>query len=258
MATIDSLWLSPPAELTLSTDDVHVWRASLDQPATYVRQLAQILCPDERERAGRFYYDRHRRRFIVRRGLLRMILGRYLGLKPGQLRFRHGPGGKPALLPPPDEGGEALRFNLSHSQELALFAVTRGRELGVDLEYIRPIVAVEQIVAHFFSDRENEAFSALPPNRQLEAFFNCWTRKEAYVKARGGGLALSLKQFAVSLAPGEPAALSCTGGDPREVAGWSLRALKPGPGYVAALAVEGHDWRLTCWQWPGLATESQV
>jgi 4'-phosphopantetheinyl transferase len=178
-------------------------------------------------------------------------LGRYLGLKPGQLRFCYGPHGKPSLAPPLEE--EALRFNVSHSQGLALFAVARGRELGVDLEYVRPIAEVEQIVARFFSERESKAFSALPAGRRLEAFFNCWTRKEAYVKARGGGLALSLKQFDVSLAPGEAAALSCTGDDAQEVARWSLWALEPGPGYVAALAVEGHGWRLACWQWPGQA-----
>jgi 4'-phosphopantetheinyl transferase len=257
MAAFDSSWLSPPADLALAKDDVHVWRASLDQPAAYVRRLAQMLCPDELERAGRFYHEQHRRRFTVRRGLLRAILGRYLGLKPGQLCFRYGPGGKPSLASPLDEGQEALRFNVSHSRGLALFALARGRELGIDLEYIRPMAEVGQIVARFFSERENEAFGALPPGQQLEAFFNCWTRKEAYVKARGEGLALSLGQFDVSLAPGEPAALLSTGDDPREAARWSLRALKPGPGYVAALAVEGHGWRLTCWQWPGHEAESQ-
>jgi len=248
MMHFDRLWLHPPESLALADDDVHVWRASLNLAAEHMQDLQRTLTADERERAERFHFQKDRERFIVTRGLLRAILSRYLDVEPGQLRFGYSPYGKPALLR--ESGGEMLRFNLSHSHGLALYAVTRGRAVGIDLEYVRADLANERIAEQFFSPREVAALRALPAGVRAEAFFNCWTRKEAYVKARGEGLSLPLNQFDVSLAPGEPAALVSTRGDPLEAFRWSLQALFPGPGYVAALAVEGHSWRLRCWQWP--------
>jgi 4'-phosphopantetheinyl transferase len=142
-----------------------------------------------------------------------------------------------------------LGFNLAHSHELALYAITRGREVGIDLERIRSNLVDEQIAERFFSPREVVVLRGLPTHRQREAFFNCWTRKEAYVKAKGQGLSIPLDQFDVSLAPGEPAALLSTQWHPQEASRWSLQKLNPGCGYVAALAVEGHDWQVKCWQW---------
>jgi 4'-phosphopantetheinyl transferase len=142
-----------------------------------------------------------------------------------------------------------LSFNLTHSHQLALYAVTRRREIGVDLEYVRADFADEQIAERFFSPREVAALRTVPENLLKEAFFHCWTRKEAYVKAKGEGLSIPLDQFDVSLAPGEPALLLSTRDDPQEADRWSLQALFPGSGYVAALAVEGRTWRLKCWQW---------
>lgn len=242
-------WSPPPAALTLDENEVHVWRASLDLTASRIQSLERTLSPDECGRAGRFHFERDRRRFIVAHGLLRAILARYLGTEPGQLQFRYDPHGKPALAV--DSGGGGLRFNLSHSHRVALYAVARGREVGIDVERIRTAVDVEQIAERFFSPREVAALRVLPPEVRTEAFFTCWTRKEAYVKARGKGLALPLDQFAVSLTPGEPAALLSVRGMLQETSRWSLRALAPGPGYVAALAVEGHSRRLRCWQWAG-------
>jgi 4'-phosphopantetheinyl transferase len=205
------------------------------------------LSEDEGARAARFYFQKDREHFIVARGLLRSILGRYLDSEPSTLRFSYSNYGKPALV-----GAEeaALRFNLSHSGGLALLAVTRGREIGVDLERVRPDFVDDQIAERFFSPREVARLRALPPGVQLEAFFTCWTRKESYIKAHGEGLSLPLDGFDVTLTPGEPAALLSTRGDLREAALWSLRALHPWPGYVAALAVEGHDWQLKTWRWP--------
>ncbi len=242
------MWLYPPESLALADDEVHVWRAFLDLATEQVEDLYRSLTPDEQERAGRFRFQRDREHFIVARGVLRAILGRYLKVEPGQLHFRYSPYGKPALTG--ESGGETLRFNLSHSYGLALYAVARSREIGVDLEHIRADLASERMAEQFFSAREIAALRALPANVQTEAFFNCWTRKEAYVKARGKGLSLPLHQFDVSLAPGEPATLVSTRGDPLEASRWSLQALYPGPGYAATLAVEGHSWRLRCWQWP--------
>ncbi len=168
-------------------------------------------------------------------------------MAPDHLRFYYGPQGKPKL--DKETAGEALRFNVTHTQGLALYAVANGREVGIDVERIRPELVDGDFAERFFSPREVAALRMLPVGLRPEAFFNCWTRKEAYAKARGDGLSLPLKQFDVSLAPREPAALLSTKGDPLEAARWSLSALHPGPGYVAALAVEGHDWRLECRQW---------
>jgi 4'-phosphopantetheinyl transferase len=247
MASFDRLWCLPPSEMALSSAQVHVWRVSLEPDASGVEQLQRNLSADELQRAARFHFPRDRRRFIVARGALRDILGRYLGMPPSDLDFCYSSYGKPALAHAPGE--EWLRFNVSHSHELALVAVTRDREVGVDLEYLRSDIACEEIAAHFFSGSERASLRALPTEVKHQAFFNCWTRKEAYIKAHGEGLSLPLDQFDVSLAPGEPAALLATRHDPRDAWRWSLQALMPGPGYAAAVVVEGQGWHLTCWQW---------
>ncbi|PKO23429.1 MAG: 4'-phosphopantetheinyl transferase [Chloroflexi bacterium HGW-Chloroflexi-1] len=241
MMTFEQAGDSPPPYCTLLSDEVHVWRMPLEQPAGCVRQLLQSLSADERTRAAQFHFERDRRRFIVARGALRIILGSYLSLEPSHLQFGCGSHGKPYLSKP---DYCAIRFNLAHSHELALYALSYGREIGVDIEYIRPMPNIEQIVGRFFSASESAALQALPPGQQLEAFFNCWTRKEAYIKAIGDGLAQPLDQFQVSLAPGELPQLLRVEKNSSEVARWRMEALKPAPGYVAALAVEGFDWSL--------------
>lgn len=240
-------WRPPPTALTVERCEVHVWRAALETTAGCVEGLRQSLSADERVRAARFCFQRDRERFIVARGLLRAILSRYLGMDPGELQFCYSAHGKPGLIG--DAGADRLCFNLSHSDGRVLYAITRGREIGVDLERIRDDLAEGEIAARFFSSREAAVLTALPPERRTIAFFHCWTRKEAYIKAKGQGLFISLNQFEVSLAPGEPAALLSTEWDPQEAGRWSLRALSPGPGYVAAVAVEGDQWCLRCWDW---------
>jgi 4'-phosphopantetheinyl transferase len=179
--------------------------------------------------------------------VLRDILSRYLGVPPSALVFRYSTYGKPALA----AGFDAARvcFNISHSHEMALFAVTCEREIGVDIEHLGRDIHAEEIAEHFFSAHERASLRTLPAAAKHEAFFNCWTRKEAYIKAHGEGLSLPLDQFDVSLLPGEPAALLATRNDPWEARRWSLQALSPGSGYVAALAVEGQGWQLSCWHW---------
>ena len=233
----------------LGRDEVHVWRARLDRNTSYRQSLQQILTADEQVRAERLYFPKDRQHFVVARGVLRLILSRYLDMEPYQLRFCYNRYGKPGLVT--SSGQEALSFNVSHSCGLALYAVTRSREIGIDLERIRRDFACEQIAERFFSPREKATLRALQAKKvKHRAFFNCWTRKEAYIKARGEGLSLPLDQFDVSLAPEEPATLLDMRGDPREASRWSLQELFPGSGYVAALAVEGHGWRLACWEWP--------
>lgn len=243
----DCSWDRPPWPLELGYEDVHVWRASLDVTGERLRSLQRTLSPDERERAERFHFERDRRRYIIAHGVLRDILSRYLGVGPGLLRFHRGPHGKPALTE--TFGGGELGFNLTHSNELVLCAVTRSRKVGIDLEHMRTGFSEVQIAEQFFSSREIEELRSLSPEVRREAFFSCWTRKEAYLKAIGEGLLSPLDHFSVSLTPEEPAVLRHVAGDPSEAARWSLRALTPGPGYAAALVVEGRSWRLSCWQW---------
>lgn len=235
-------WESPPLRPLLGAEEVHVWCVPLDPPEEEVRRCAALLSPDEQARAARFRFEKHRREFTVGRGMLRTLLGRYLDADPRRLEFGYGPHGKPVLA----SGG--LRFNLSHSGSLALYAVARERELGVDIEEHRPLDDAEQIAERFFSRAENEAFRALPPELRNEAFFLCWTRKEAYIKAIGEGLSLPLHEFDVSLAPGEPARL-LGARDAAQALRWTLRGLDPAPGYAAAIVVEGSGWELACWRW---------
>ncbi len=242
-----SSWDSPPKMLLLSHNAVHVWRASLHVSTPELRAFEDTLAVDERARAERFYFQKHREHFIAGRGLLRNILSRYLDREPDRLRFCYNAYGKPSLTE--ETGAEGLCFNLSHSHEMALYAVTHGREIGVDIEYFRPNVETEKLAERFFSPREAAVLRALPEQLRKEGFFNCWTRKEAYIKAEGQGMSIPLSTFDVSLMPGEPAALLHTESHPQETSRWSLQALHPEPSYAAALAVKGHDWELKCWQW---------
>ena len=240
-------WEAAPPQVRAAHEEVHVWRASCRLAADEVKALRGLLSEDETARADRFRFARDRDDFTVARGVLRVILGRYTGREPGGLRFIYSPFGKPSL----DEGagGGALRFNLSHSGGVALYAVTVGREVGVDVERVREEMDCVGMADRFFSADEVKVLNSLAPEAQTRAFFDCWARKEAYIKARGEGLSMPLDSFDVSLAPGEPAALLRTRGDAAEASRWTLRELSPGQGFAAAVAVEGGGWRLRCWQW---------
>jgi 4'-phosphopantetheinyl transferase len=229
-------WPLPVSDLRLADDEVHAWRARLDVHDPDVGRLAQTLSTDERERASRFHFARDRQRFVVGRGLLRSILGRYLGVQAAQIRLCYGPHGKPCLAG--GSNSENLQFNLAHSQDLMLVGVGRDQQLGVDLEYLRPLPDAAQIAAQFFSARERAAYSALPETQKMAAFYACWTRKEAYLKALGGGLALPLDSFDVSLAPGDSPRILAVHGLPDEAERWSVYDLVPAPGYAAALVIE--------------------
>ena len=248
MLSLHPMWPLPPSGWALAASDVHVWLASLDQTAAYVEQLAETLTADERTRVARFYFERDRHDFIVARGLLRTILAHYLNTAPRDIRFHLGHAGKPSIQPAPQPPG--IRFNLSHSGRLVLYAIARQWEVGVDIEYMSPLRDLESIAAHVFSRREQAVLHALPEEVKRQAFYACWTRKEAYIKANGDGLARGLDQFDVSLAPGEAAQLVNVEWDPGEASRWSLQDLPLIPGYAAALAIEGKEWRLSCWEWP--------
>lgn len=234
------LWAPPPAVIELGQDDLHLWLVELDIPAPDVDLARRTLSPDEVERAGRFHFERDARRYVAAHAGLRSILARYTGLRPQDLSFQASQYGKPFLAPGIPYTHAALNFNLSHSGELGLVAVTLERRVGVDIEQVRPEFADGSIAQRFFSPGEVRALRALPPGEQTAAFFRCWTRKEAFVKARGEGLSLSLDSFDVAFAPNEPPALLRIAGEAREAHRWSLHAV-PLPDawpYEAAVAVE--------------------
>jgi len=233
--------------IPLLPDEVHVWRASLDQTLSRVLRHARMLSPDEQLRVERYYCERDRVRFIVSRGALRAILGQYVDIAPNRLQFRYGPHGKPALTE--DCGGAIFQFNLSHSEGLALIAVTCQRAIGIDLEIIRPFDHLERMSNRLFSCHERVALRSLPASLKLEGFFKCWTCKEAYVKACGDGLTRPLHQFDVLVIPGQPAQLLSVHNNAQEACRWTVMALRPAHGYAAALAVKGHGWRLKHQQW---------
>lgn len=236
-----------PTDYCLHVGDVHVWRVSLDQPLPVVKRLEEWLSEDEQRRAIRYHFPEHRDRFVVCHAALRAIISRYLNRPSREIEFGYGAQGKPYLNHPQEN--IPLHFNLSHSHNLALIAVTLQREIGVDLEYIRPDFIPGEIAERFFSPAENEKLRTLPASEQRLAFFHCYTRKEAFIKARGDGLTCPLDQFDVEVMPGRAAALLRTCWDPQEASRWSMANLAPGPGYVGALVVEGELGRLSCWQW---------
>jgi 4'-phosphopantetheinyl transferase len=248
----DTVWNDPPRVFSLAAGPVQVWRFSLELEAARAELLWPLLTEEEAVRARRFYFEKHRRRFLVGRAFLRLVLGRYLQREPQALRFTYGGHGKPAV----EDAGD-LHFNLSHSGEAGLLGVTRGREIGADIEEVRPRDSLMDIARRFFAPEEVATLSALAPAEQQLAFFLCWTRKEAFLKAGGEGLARPLDQFTVSLKPGEPARLTWVATDPAEAARWTLHSLTPGPNLVACVALRDHGWPMQCFDGkPVLDTQS--
>jgi len=227
-----SNWLPAPNSLSLEAGQVHVWRVSLEQDDVLLDRFRRMLEPEEIDRAGRFRFERLQRHFVAARGFLRYVLARYVAADPKALRFSYSSYGKPSL-----EGERSLQFNMSHSHDVALVAVTRDAAVGVDVEHIRSDFASEEIATRFFSRLEVETFSSLPKEERVAAFFRCWARKEAYIKAIGKGLSQPLDGFDVTLAPSDPAAL-LRGGEEDTVA-WSMTDIDVGSDYASALVVEG-------------------
>ncbi|MEN6606722.1 MAG: 4'-phosphopantetheinyl transferase superfamily protein [Bryobacteraceae bacterium] len=244
------MWRPAVSRGELRENEVHVWRAALDVSARELERLVRSLSEEEQARARRYIVESARVHFAAARGILRDILSRYLGLPPAEIRFTYGKSGKPALAG--EINTAALRFNLSHSHGFALYAVTCGRETGIDIEKVRPEPSASQIAERFFSPCEAAALRELPPELVPAGFFLCWTRKEAYIKACGEGLYMNLKNFDVSLTPGEPAKLLAVRDDASEASRWSLMDLKPHPHYTAALAVEGAIPKLCLFDWRNL------
>jgi 4'-phosphopantetheinyl transferase len=252
LSTVSSerVWSSFPANLALAKDEIHVWLAGLNDPGIGLKYFADYLSLAERNRAAQFKFLPDRRRYLVAHAALRSILGMYLNVHPVAIEFGSGPVGKPKLAH--NFASSELGFNLSHSGEIALIAVTRGSEIGVDVERIREDFAFEPIAQRFFTANEVAALQDLPVDLQREAFYKCWTSKEALLKAKGTGLSGSLDEVQIMLMPGARVRVTPPVGD------WSLIELSPIGGYAAALAAKKLDGEPQCYRWEPSFLESKL
>jgi 4'-phosphopantetheinyl transferase len=236
----------PNETLKIGNKEVHLWWGTDEVSGEQVSLLSQLLSETERIRADRYHFPIDRRRFIVRHGALRILIGRYLSIGPKQIKYHVNRYGKPFIENSSQE--ISLLFNLSYSNQMVLYAFTRGRRIGVDIEFMKSIPDMDAVAHNLFSSKEKAEISALPACQRQEAFYKCWTQKESFVKALGDGLSRRLDQFDVSVKPETPAELKSTDWDQYEAARWSLKTLTLVPGYTASLAVEGSGWSLCCWQ----------
>jgi 4'-phosphopantetheinyl transferase len=241
----DDAWLPPPNPPSLPPAELHVWRATLDPGARTLEQLEATLDQDERARARRFIVEHGARRFTAARGFLRDVLARYTGRHPASLHFEYGERGKPVLA-----GGP--HFNLSHSGEVALLAVTGVAPVGVDVEQVNRLPDFEHIAERFFARGERDALRQAAPDDYADAWYRCWTRKEAYIKATGDGLHFPLDRFEVTLLPGEPPAIRTLDGSARAASAWTVHHLEPGPGAVGAVALAAPTSLVRLFDWAPL------
>ncbi|HKY32378.1 MAG TPA: 4'-phosphopantetheinyl transferase superfamily protein [Candidatus Polarisedimenticolia bacterium] len=238
--------LTPPAE-----GEVHLWTIPLAASPEALERAASLLSGDEKARRDRFRFPVHRGRFALRRSALRSLLGGYLGIDPRQVRFAWSEHGKPALA----AAGSRLRFNLSDSEDLAIAGFVLDHAVGVDVERVRPLSDMEAIARRHFSPGEVETLLGAREQDRLDCFFNAWTRKEAWLKARGDGLVGGLDTFDVTLCPGDPPRLLRVQGDPAAPTRWSLSAFSPRRGFTAAVAVERPEpFALVRLEWPPAAS----
>lgn len=221
----------------LEPGEVHLWSVDLAPKASRVRELRSLLDSEEQARVDRYKFDYLQRRGTVRRGRLRQLVGAYAGLEPAAVRFDYGDKGKPNLADACQEpGASPLQLNLTDSQDLAVYAFTRGLELGVDVEILRPMPDADSIAKSFFAATERAALLQVSAERKADGFFHCWTRKEAYIKAIGEGLSEPLDRFSVTLYPALPCHFLEIGGSREEAAAWTLTHFIPAPESVGALA----------------------
>jgi 4'-phosphopantetheinyl transferase len=233
-------WDFPRGFPPLPDDRVQVWRADLDQDTAVTARLRALLSADERARADRFYFSYLRAHYTLVRGALRLLLGGLSGLDPAGIKFDYAKHGKPYLA------GSDLAFNVSHSGKRALIALAHSRRVGVDVERVRKLPDSEAVARRFFAPAEVAEYLAVPELQRVQAFYNAWTRKEAFIKAVGDGLSHPLDRFTVSLRPGEPARLRTIDTDAEAARRWKLVALDPGDGYAGALIAELPEWEPEC------------
>lgn len=223
----------------LKQKTVHLWTIDLDTTKSIVSKFRQYLSTDECAKSDRFYFEHDRMHYIVCRGALRQLSAAYLSVSPHDITFSYGKYGKPYLTLTFDLF-HSLSFNVSHSGSLAVIAFAKDQNIGVDIEQIRKDMDTLSIAERFFSFAERAQIKMLPNHLQQEAFFTCWTQKEAFIKARGDGLSFPLKDFDVSVDPREAPQLLAVRCGLEEIPLWSMRRLTPAPNYIGALAIEGY------------------
>lgn len=236
-------WEVYQGKCELSENEIHVWR--VNTRLVSASEPGKVLEAEELKKAYRFHFLKDQKNFIVSRGVLRTLVARYLNMKAPQVHFHYNKYGKPYLK----DSSLKLQFNVSHSNGTVLLAFALNHKIGVDIEFIRPDFADIDIARHCFSSSEILTLSTLPDELKTIAFFNCWTRKEAYIKAIGTGLSIPLNSFDVSLVPGEPADLLSVHGKPEEHKRWRIIDLDAGEGYCAAAAVKGNPEKVKCLEW---------
>lgn len=244
MSTVIAEWSAVSRIIAPAPGEARIWTADLEPGRSVIDRLVPLLSRDERERAERFHFRRDAMRWIAARAALREILGGCVDADPRALVFAYGDKGKPTLAAP--TGERDLQFSLAHSAHLAVYAVTVGCPVGVDVERMRPVPDMDQLAERTFSRRECAALRALPVALRPDGFFNCWTRKEAYIKAVGLGLSYPLERFSVSLAPGAPARLETVEAEPSHVEAWTMAALAPRSGFVGAVVVGAQPVDVVC------------
>ena len=243
----------PPPPIQLDRRDIHVWCVDLETSRSQSRAGLEILSDDERARSQRFKFAQDRHRFIVGRASLRRTLAAYVGIAAENIQFCYGAFGKPALAPlclRTTDARKNVSFNCTHSGGVFLCAVCNHDPIGVDIETPRPIDDLLGLAEAHFSRAEIAALRRIDPPQQLHAFFNCWTRKEAYIKATGKGLSARLDNFSVSLSPGEPARLLSCADNPTHTETYSIHELTSVPGHVGAIAAKGQLRKLSYWRCP--------
>jgi len=232
----NNAWNNPPEKLTLLPHEIHLWRANLDLSSLIIKNFINILSEDERNRANRFRFKQHRDRFIAGRGILRQLLANYLQLKSEQVIFEYSDRGKPHIASWLNQ--DSLQFNISHSQNLALYAFNYQRIIGVDLEYIKDKIEYKQLAKRFFSNQELQLINSYPSEEQKTIFFQLWTAKEAYLKATGYGLSGSLDKIEFTLNKNSKLSLIATKQDPQQIPHWLVDNFIPQENFVATIAVK--------------------
>lgn len=244
MTVTDGVWLPASPDLSLRHGDIHVWRLALNQLSCHRYQSSAPLSDSERQRAGRFHFQADRDRYVVSRNVLRNLLGRYLGQAPREVELGSTEHGKPFLLEA--EGEPSIRFNLSHSGDWTVYAFASDREVGIDVERIRPLPDFETIATRVFTCTEQELIALAPRQETLATFFRLWSRKEAYVKAIGHGLSIPLHTVSVATNSIDPPNYA---GRMHERRRWYVQDVPCAPSYAAALATQGRPDRVICWQY---------
>ncbi len=246
-----STWQPLNNGLELSPEIAHVIRIRLDLAREQWSPLIELLSDEERARATRFRFDDPRRQFVICRATLKQILGTAYGVAPNALSFQYGSRGKPELsLQDLNSSVPQIEFNVSHSGTIGLIAISVGAPVGIDVEEFDPTVKFLQLAERFFAPLEASELKSLPPEKQLHGFYRCWTCKEAYIKAKGDGLSLSLSSFCVAIDPDQPASLCHVDGQPDEPIQWTTQSLNIGENQAAAVMVRRPDCRIALWDWP--------